>query len=494
MYGGGKVSAGPPEAAELANGLRADAPERRRRIAAALDALRAASDKRGIGDLDAPGRGRLLLRRRQRAGVGAQRRRPQGRHLSARRPAHAAAGQGGRHQGRALHRARLERPGGAEAGPRRVRSGNGSRPREMADARFRRPTAFVLRAGIRRAGHRALRCRRGAAELRFDRRLRDRRVRRKIIRTEVREGQSHGKHRTLDLRLAARLRRRFGAGGNLSGPADPSDRLDRRRQRHRRHHAKRRGRADAAARRPAAGDREPRRRQRHRRGASLRAGRARRLHAMRHLPQHDVVQSAAVRPPALRSRPRPGAGRPAVLSQRRPVRLDRARRELRRRAQGHGAGEIRQTQLRHARRGLVPGPVPALDEQSVGHKDRRRALQRRRPGGAGARRQPGAVDPLRHRQFPRLGQSRQGQGHCRVGGETLVAVARRADARRGGPRRVSPAKAGGGSPRRRVRHRRSSTRSMPPSSRCSATRNSWRFSTSRRWCRRRPRRPVSSRS
>jgi dienelactone hydrolase len=51
MYGGGKISAGPPESVELANGLRADAPERRRRIAAALDALRAESDKRGIGDL-----------------------------------------------------------------------------------------------------------------------------------------------------------------------------------------------------------------------------------------------------------------------------------------------------------------------------------------------------------------------------------------------------------------------------------------------------------
>jgi dienelactone hydrolase len=51
MYGGGKISAGPPESAELANGLRADAPERRRRIAAALDALRAESGKRGIGDL-----------------------------------------------------------------------------------------------------------------------------------------------------------------------------------------------------------------------------------------------------------------------------------------------------------------------------------------------------------------------------------------------------------------------------------------------------------
>jgi dienelactone hydrolase len=51
MYGGGKVSAGPPEAATLANAVRADAPERRRRIAAALDALRSESDKRGIGDL-----------------------------------------------------------------------------------------------------------------------------------------------------------------------------------------------------------------------------------------------------------------------------------------------------------------------------------------------------------------------------------------------------------------------------------------------------------
>ena len=51
MYGDGKVANGPPEAAPLANGLRADAPERRRRIVAALEALRRESDKRGIGDL-----------------------------------------------------------------------------------------------------------------------------------------------------------------------------------------------------------------------------------------------------------------------------------------------------------------------------------------------------------------------------------------------------------------------------------------------------------
>lgn len=51
MYGGGKVAGGPPEAAPLANALRADAPERRRRIVAALETLRAESKKRGIGDL-----------------------------------------------------------------------------------------------------------------------------------------------------------------------------------------------------------------------------------------------------------------------------------------------------------------------------------------------------------------------------------------------------------------------------------------------------------
>ena len=51
MYGNGKIPAGPQEAAPLANALRADAPERRRRIIAALETLRAESRKRGIGDL-----------------------------------------------------------------------------------------------------------------------------------------------------------------------------------------------------------------------------------------------------------------------------------------------------------------------------------------------------------------------------------------------------------------------------------------------------------
>src|SRR4051812_31684312 len=50
MYGDGRVSAGPPEAAELADGLRADPQERRLRISAALAALVKESEARGIAD------------------------------------------------------------------------------------------------------------------------------------------------------------------------------------------------------------------------------------------------------------------------------------------------------------------------------------------------------------------------------------------------------------------------------------------------------------
>ncbi|MCF8476438.1 MAG: dienelactone hydrolase family protein [Pseudolabrys sp.] len=51
MYGNGKIAAGPPEAGPLADALRQDAPERRRRIGAALGTLRSESGKRKIGDL-----------------------------------------------------------------------------------------------------------------------------------------------------------------------------------------------------------------------------------------------------------------------------------------------------------------------------------------------------------------------------------------------------------------------------------------------------------
>lgn len=50
MFGGGRSLSGPDEAAPLANALRGNAPERRGRIAAALDALVTEADRRRIGD------------------------------------------------------------------------------------------------------------------------------------------------------------------------------------------------------------------------------------------------------------------------------------------------------------------------------------------------------------------------------------------------------------------------------------------------------------
>jgi dienelactone hydrolase len=51
MYGDGKVSAGPPEAAELADELRAAPFERRSRMSAALAALEREAEQRNIGDV-----------------------------------------------------------------------------------------------------------------------------------------------------------------------------------------------------------------------------------------------------------------------------------------------------------------------------------------------------------------------------------------------------------------------------------------------------------
>jgi dienelactone hydrolase len=51
MFGEGKVASAPEEAGGLANAVRQDTPERRRRIVAALETLRRESDARGIGDL-----------------------------------------------------------------------------------------------------------------------------------------------------------------------------------------------------------------------------------------------------------------------------------------------------------------------------------------------------------------------------------------------------------------------------------------------------------
>jgi dienelactone hydrolase len=50
MYGGGKTCAGPPESQDLMMSVRADRVEGRERIVAALNAMIAEADKRGIGD------------------------------------------------------------------------------------------------------------------------------------------------------------------------------------------------------------------------------------------------------------------------------------------------------------------------------------------------------------------------------------------------------------------------------------------------------------
>jgi dienelactone hydrolase len=50
MYGGGKTSKGPPESQDLMMAVRADRIEGRKRGLAALDAMVAEADKRGIGD------------------------------------------------------------------------------------------------------------------------------------------------------------------------------------------------------------------------------------------------------------------------------------------------------------------------------------------------------------------------------------------------------------------------------------------------------------
>ena len=50
MYGGGRTATGPEDAGPLADALRQDPQERRRRIVAALDALIAEAARRGLGD------------------------------------------------------------------------------------------------------------------------------------------------------------------------------------------------------------------------------------------------------------------------------------------------------------------------------------------------------------------------------------------------------------------------------------------------------------
>ena len=117
-------------------------------------------------------------------------------------------------------------------------------------------------------------------------------------------------------------------------------------------------------------------------------------------------------------------------------------------------------QLRHARRRLVSRPVPEMDEQPVGHKNRRRAVQGRRPSCTSARSQSGSADALRHWKFSRADRSRQCERRLRCRPTNAHRYCRTC---RPWPRPVSaviPARAGGGLRHRRARRPPSSTRSI----------------------------------
>ena len=129
--------------------------------------------------------------------------------------------------------------------------------------------------------------------------------------------------------------------------------------------------------------------------------------------------------------------------------------------------------------GSYPDLFLQMDEQPVGHQDRRHPLSRRRTGGAGAGGQPGAGDAVRRRQLPRPDRGRQGEGAGGHIGQALAAAAERADLRRGrlgrlsGPGLVGRHRAEGHAARR-------SSPSYPANSRsCSAIRSSSPSSTSR---------------
>ena len=144
--------------------------------------------------------------------------------------------------------------------------------------------------------------------------------------------------------------------------------------------------------------------------------------------------------------------------------------------------------------GSYPDLFLQMDEQPVGHQDRRHSVSRRRPGGAGAGGQRRAGDALRRRQLHRRDRGRQGEGAGGQLGQALAGAAERADLRRGRLGRLSGPGLVGPRARRRARRRRSSPSCRANSRSCSAIRSSSRSSTSRRWWRRRPRRRASRHS
>ena len=150
-------------------------------------------------------------------------------------------------------------------------------------------------------------------------------------------------------------------------------------------------------------------------------------------------------------------------------------------------------ELRDAGRRLLPRPVHEMDEQPVGHPDRRHPLSRRRAGGAGGRRQPGADHAVRRRQFHRRGAGRQGQG---AGGLSAKRSAVMPDV-------PTFAEVGWGDYPGQGWWGLAAPKGTPPAlaarlsdefRSCSASRSSWSSWRSRRWCRPRPIRRASPRS
>ncbi len=91
--------------------VRGDRVEGRKRVNAALQAMIAEADEARHRRFLEEGRGRLLLRRRQCARTGAQRRRSRRGGVPARRSRHLDAGEEGRHQSRGVRHSRQQGPG-----------------------------------------------------------------------------------------------------------------------------------------------------------------------------------------------------------------------------------------------------------------------------------------------------------------------------------------------------------------------------------------------
>ncbi len=165
MYGEGKTCEGPPTSQEWMMAVRGDRVEGRKRANAALQALVAEADKRGIGDSSKKaavgfcfGGGNVLELARSGTALDAV----VSLHgdLQTTMPAKA-----GDIKAAVFVDSRLQGPGRAEGRPRRAGSRDGRRRRQLAAARLRRQAAFVRRRRDDDEGRRRVSRRRRAPDL-----------------------------------------------------------------------------------------------------------------------------------------------------------------------------------------------------------------------------------------------------------------------------------------------------------------------------------------